>query len=59
MDVFERQMSQFFSFVAKKKERLGQVFQGEVKGIDNSFFLNEFANGPKPLEEHGIALGNK
>ncbi len=52
-------MSQFFSFVAKKKERLGQVFQGEVKGIDNSFFLNEFANGPKPLEEHGIALGNK
>lgn len=59
MDAFERQMSQFFSFVAKKKERLGQVFQGEVKRIDASFFLNEFANGTKPLEEHGIALGNR
>jgi hypothetical protein len=28
-----------------------------MKGIDASFFLSEFANGPKPLEEHGIALG--
>jgi hypothetical protein len=30
-----------------------------MKGIDISFFLNEFANGPKPLEEHGIAIGNR
>jgi hypothetical protein len=52
-------MSQFFCFVAKKKESLRQVFQRKVKGIDISFFLNEFANGPKSLKEHGIALGNR